>query len=86
MATVTNRKFCGRNWVNIYEEWEVAFWLKELDCTRSQLEKAVFEVGTSAVKVDNYLHSKHSFQLMDASQKNHSLKEFMGLLFHRHLK
>ncbi|MBK9731780.1 MAG: DUF3606 domain-containing protein [Chitinophagaceae bacterium] len=46
-----------RSWVNIYEEWDVAYWLKELGCTRNQLERAVTEVGTSAGKVKNYLIS-----------------------------
>ncbi|HUM45967.1 MAG TPA: DUF3606 domain-containing protein [Chitinophagales bacterium] len=43
-----------RKQVNIYEEWEVAYWLNNLGCTRLQLEKAVTEVGPSAEKVRNY--------------------------------
>lgn len=44
-----------RKQVNIYEEWEVAYWLKELGCTRQQLERAVTEVGISAQKVREYM-------------------------------
>ena len=57
-----NRKYQKRPWVNIYNEWEYLFWLKEFECTRKQLEKALTEVGTSAERVNDYFKSKtHKF-------------------------
>lgn len=44
-----------RTRVNIYEEWDVNYWLKELGCTRKELEKAVTSEGTSAEKVRSYI-------------------------------
>ena len=79
MAFATNRKFCGRHWVNIYEEWEVAFWLKEFDCSRYQLEKAVSEVGTSAEKVNNYLRS-NSLPQQELPEKHHFIHNKMKLM------
>ncbi len=41
--------------VNVNESWEVTYWCKKFDCTKSELINAVKSVGTSAEKVGKYL-------------------------------
>jgi hypothetical protein len=40
--------------VNVNEPWEVDYWCKEFNCTKSQLIAAVKAVGTSSSKVRAY--------------------------------
>jgi hypothetical protein len=41
--------------VNIYEDHELNYWIKELNVSQEELRMAVMEVGTSAEAVKKYL-------------------------------
>lgn len=41
--------------INVNEEYEVAYWTKELGVTKAELEAAVKAVGTSVSAVKEYL-------------------------------
>lgn len=43
------------NRINISEDYEVSYWCKKFDCTKSELVAAVKAVGTSAAAVRKYL-------------------------------
>jgi hypothetical protein len=42
-------------YINIHEEWELAYWSKELGVTKEKIKEAVNAVGTSVAKVKQYL-------------------------------
>jgi hypothetical protein len=42
--------------VNVHEPWEVNYWCKEFNCTKSELETAVKKVGVSATLVRKYFN------------------------------
>ena len=44
--------------VNVNESYEVDYWTKKFNCSKSQLEQAVQAVGTSSAKVEEYLKGK----------------------------
>jgi hypothetical protein len=46
--------------INIHEEHELNYWIKELGVSREELRMAVMEVGTSAEAVKKYLSFKNS--------------------------
>jgi len=41
--------------INIHQEWEVDYWTKKLNCTRSQLIAAVKAVGVQVTSVRRHL-------------------------------
>jgi hypothetical protein len=45
--------------INIYEEHELNYWIKELNVSKEELRMAVMEVGTSAEAVKKYLEEKN---------------------------
>ena len=47
-----------RNRINPEEEYEVQYWSEKLGVTSEELKEAVEEVGTSAVRVEEYIRSK----------------------------
>ena len=42
--------------INLHEPYEVNYWCKKFKCTVKELQDAVHAVGTSAAKVQAYLH------------------------------
>lgn len=46
-----------RNLINLDEEWEVAYWTKELGVPESDIAEAVKIVGNSAEKVRAHLNN-----------------------------
>lgn len=40
-----------RTRINIHEAYEVAYWTKELDCTKAELEACVGKVGVMVTNV-----------------------------------
>jgi predicted RNA-binding protein YlqC (UPF0109 family) len=40
-----------RSKINLHEEFEVKYWMKELGVTKQQLEKVIDKVGNSAAAV-----------------------------------
>lgn len=42
--------------INLREPYEVSYWCKKFNCTVTELQNAVHAVGTSATKVQAYLH------------------------------
>jgi hypothetical protein len=48
---LTNRGPADRNRINVTEEWELNYWMKELGCTAEELRAAIKAVGTTAADV-----------------------------------
>jgi len=46
-----------RNFINMNEEWEVAYWTKELGCSETDIMEAIKVVGNSADKVRAHLNN-----------------------------
>lgn len=44
--------------INLNQPHEVAYWTKELNCSREELENAVLQVGSSAERVREFLSSR----------------------------
>jgi hypothetical protein len=44
-----------RTRINLSEDWEMAYWTKELNCSESELRKAITNVGNSTDAVRKYL-------------------------------
>lgn len=53
----SNRGPADRSRINLSEDYEVAYWTKELRVTKAELEDAVRAVGSSAEKVRGYLRA-----------------------------
>ena len=49
-----------RNFINLNEEWEVAYWTKELDVSESDIAEAIKVVGNSVDKVRTYLNAPNA--------------------------
>ena len=41
--------------INLHEDWEVAYWTRELGVSREMLEQAVKQAGSSVTAVKQYL-------------------------------
>ena len=41
--------------VNVHESWEVTYWTKKFNVSKTQLEEAVKAVGTSAEAIKRHL-------------------------------
>ncbi len=52
---LTRRAPEDRTKININQDWEVAWWCKELGVTEDRLRAAVAAVGPSVAKVSEYL-------------------------------
>lgn len=52
-----NRGQQDRFRINLHEDWEVAYWTRELGVSREQLEQAVKQAGPSVTAVKQYLRT-----------------------------
>ena len=52
---LSKKEFPDLRRVNIHEEHELNYWIKELGVSKEELRMAVMEVGTSAEAVKKYL-------------------------------
>jgi hypothetical protein len=52
---LNNRGPQDRSRINLSEEWEVAYWTRELGLTREELEQAVQNAGNSVAAVRQHL-------------------------------
>ena len=50
------RKPLDSSRINLHEKYEVNYWCKKFKCTVKELQDAVHTVGTSAAKLQAYLH------------------------------
>lgn len=41
--------------INVNQKYEIVYWTNKLDCTETQLKKAVDKVGVKATDVKKYL-------------------------------
>lgn len=46
-----------RNFINLNEEWEVAYWTKELGVSETDIAEAIKVVGNTADKVREHLNN-----------------------------
>ncbi|WP_343631163.1 DUF3606 domain-containing protein [Fluviicola sp.] len=49
-----------RNFINLNEEWEVAYWTKELGVSENDIAEAIQVVGNSAEKVRAHLNNPNA--------------------------